>query len=177
MWPLDVRVYVFLLSLGALLLVASLATVSPAEPMFLVTQSELLSLQNISASLKESKQMLSDEVANWKSNSQSLELELENSSVELSMLTSELNDLRLALSQQSVHLTELGRLLDESQTQATASRLSVLALETESNNLMSLLEQSNADLSRMRRDRDMWRMNALGAAVLGIVGWVMVFLF
>jgi len=174
MWEPDVKLYVFLLSLGALLLVASLATVSPEEQMFLVKQSELVSLRSLSDSLKESERMLKEQVANWKSNSESLELELENSNVELSMLKTELETLIVELAKQKPRLTELGSLLITSEKLVDELKRLVEELGTRANFLTQSLEQSNRALSQVTRSRNFWRILAFVFLGVGGAGWGMI---
>ncbi len=89
MWEPDRKLYALLLCLAALLLGASLATVSPEE-MYLVNQNELRILLEISETLKADSENLKAEARSWQQTSETLELELENSTIELTALQSEL---------------------------------------------------------------------------------------
>lgn len=174
MWEPDRRVYALLLFVWALLLVASLATVSPQEQMFLVKQSELLSMRSLSAKLKESEQMLKEQVANWKSNSAMLETELENSNVEVSLLKTELGTLRIELETQRPRLTELGSLLVGSEKLVEELKRLVEELGTRANFLTQSLEQSSRALSQITRSRNFWRILAGVLAVMAATGWTMI---
>jgi len=168
-WEPDRKLYALLLCLAALLLGASLATVSPEEPdqMFLVARSELLSLKAISERLREDSQMLKSEAESWKQNSEQLEIELENSDVEIANLQSKLKT-------QGLRLTELGSLLDASETRVAELRISVEELVRQASGLMTLSDQLKRDLSRMRLERNLWRIAAMVAGVIAGVGWTMI---
>jgi hypothetical protein len=176
MWEPDRRVYALLLFVWALLLVASLATVSPEEPepMYLIRHSELLSLRAISKRLREDSGMLKNEAASWKQNSEALELELENSSVELSMLKTELETLIVELETQRPRLTELGSLLISSEKLVEELKRLVAELEARANFLIQSLEQSNRALSQVTRSRNFWRILAFVFLGVGGAGWTMI---
>lgn len=166
MWPPDRKLYAFLLSLWALFLVASLATVSPEEH-YLMTQNELRLLLEISNSLKENSLTLSKEVLVWKENSERLDAELET-------LSDEMESLRQDYDLQKPLLTELGNMLKTSETQAgvLAQRLKV------SETIASGLEQStirlSKDLSISNKWKGIWRLAAMVAGAIAAVGWTMI---
>jgi hypothetical protein len=168
-WEIDRRVYALLLFVWALLLVASLATVSPEEPepMYLIRHSELLSLRDISERLREDSGMLKNEAASWKQNSEALEIELESSTLEISALQNELHE-------QKTHLTELGNMLAESQNQVIVFRELVMELGTRATDSMQLSKQLQRDLSRMRLERNIWRIVGIVSSVLAATGWTMI---
>ena len=165
-WEPDRKLYALLLCLAALLLVASLATVSPEEH-YLMTQNELRLLLEISETLKENSSTLKAEADSWKQTSETLEIELENSTVEIT-------NLRLELEAQRPRLTELGTMLAASETQAgvLAQRLKV------SETIASGLEQStirlSKDLSISNKWKGIWRLAAMVAGAIAAVGWTMI---
>jgi hypothetical protein len=165
-WEPDRKIYILLVCLAALLLVASLATVSPEE-MYLMTQNELRLLLEISDNLKENSLTLSKEVAVWKDNSERLDAELET-------LSDEMETLRLEFDQQKPLLTKLGLMLDESQTQAGELKVRLETSETRATGLEQSMTQLVKDLSRMRLERNLWRIAAMVAGVIAGVGWTMI---
>jgi septal ring factor EnvC (AmiA/AmiB activator) len=173
MWEPDRKLYALLFSLWVLLLVASLATVSP-EQMYLMTEAELMSLPSISDRLSKKSETLKAEAENWKKNSEALELELENSSVEISLLRTELGALRIELQLQSPRLTELGLMLAASETRAGELARQAKDSATTLRSLEQFIARLKTDLSQMRRSRDIWRILSGVLAVLAGVGWTMI---
>ena len=166
MWPPDRKLYALLLCVWALLLVASLATVSPEE-MYLMTQNELRLLLEISETLKANSETLKAEADSWKQTSETLEIELENSAVEITSL-------RLELESQRPRLTELGIMLAASETQAGVLAQRLKASEMIANGLEASTIRLVKDLSKSNKEKSLWRLAAMVAGAIAAVGWTMI---
>jgi septal ring factor EnvC (AmiA/AmiB activator) len=166
MWEPDRKLYALLLCLAALLLVASLATVSPEE-MYLVNQNELRILLEISETLKADSENLKAEARSWQQTSETLELELENSTIELTALQSELIWQKKRLSELQQSLENSAKLAEELAQSAKESATRVNDLEQSTTRLVK-------DLSKSNKERNLWRIAAMVAGVIAGVGWTMI---
>jgi DNA repair exonuclease SbcCD ATPase subunit len=166
MWEPDRKIYALLVCLAALLLVASLATVSPEE-MYLVNQNELRILLEISETLKSDSENLKAEARSWQQTSETLELELENSTIELTALQSELIWQKKRLSELQQSLENSAKLAEELAQSAKESATRVNDLEQSTTRLVK-------DLSKSNKERNLWRIAAMVAGFIAGVGWTMI---
>ncbi len=166
MWEPDRKLYALLLCLAALLLGASLATVSPEE-MYLVNQNELRILLEISETLKADSENLKAEALSWRQTSETLEIELENSTIELTALQSELIWQKKRLSELQQSLENSAKLAEELAQSAKESATQASYFEASTTQLVK-------DLSRSNKERNLWRIAAMVSGVIAGVGWTMI---
>jgi septal ring factor EnvC (AmiA/AmiB activator) len=165
-WEPDRKLYALLLCVWALLLVASLATVSPEE-MYLVNQNELRILLEISDTLKTDSENLKAEAQSWRQTSETLETELENSTIELTALQGE-------LSWQKKRFSELQQSLENSAKLAEELAQSAKESAMRANDLEQYTTQLVKDLSKSNKERNLWRIVAMVAGSLAAIGWTMI---